>query len=1127
MTLGAATAALAISALLLQATLLPQSEASCVRNAIPEENRINIESLDGTGQVPFGIWTLDWDSARLVSYVAKILAEEVLGYNTVISGVGGSSASGLYATAGCQLPNEFATDPRCGPSPAFTHHASLEIWGLSKITTMRQKLAAWPEIIPEDAGDMGYEGIQGTYVFTQQKELAYQAEGLSLEYYRSYDVSWTRPWVYFDTISSFNPSELQPCNQTRFMDSTEIHHYVRVTGDWEGVVEVGNGTLAARCWFGSWWLAPACRNTPERCIPSVTGSDGWFVHDFMQRAAVFDMPLALTVGKPNIWQAVARERRCLPYWFQPDAAFIDLLPSIITFPPFNALERAQNIRTSMADNSRLSKWIHNRLGFQASSLRQFLKRVSLGMGSINDMLLMIKRNTTLSHEQVACEWLGRNEHIWRDWIPVKTECISGNGLIHEDGSFVTTRANASSCDWCPPGRYSTQHTDDLGTTYICLRCTPGSSQPNPGQLACDECQPGTFAEGVASRECMRCERGHYQNGTASTTCQECMQPMTTMVLGAVDASECVCPEDMFQPAGKGHASPCTACLEGLECRIGSAEENIPRARGASSGGEYPRPLPMYYAKHSEPLSVYECLSEFSCPGGDFDVCGQNMEGAACGRCLVGYYRTFNSGCRQCSDLTQSRWLLIILILLVGPLLCCLLYRFSQDPLHKWGSPINAIAAALFLTLIYIQIIATVRTCYLRYPPMLGNSFEWTVVSVEFLSLLRPECTHFTDFKLGFILRLLTPVYAAALFSFTFLASRLAERSNRNYHMDGHAMMGCYGSVYNTFFIGIAAQTFTLFQCYEHPNKRRSLLSAPDVLCDSQTWKDLLAVAIPGMLVFCGGALTLFAYINIKAPAHFHEEEFRKKWRFLFMKFRPTVWWWGTLLLVKGVWLNLTTVIFDVGHLQIVWLIFAHLLYLVVCFTFLPWRSMGVAALDVGMHAMIVLFFSQLPHFAVRSEESGQDMARLSLACWVAPLCGTVVLVLTQLRLKLRPMVPLEWLAQAEEVCAVFSRVDQVERVKSVLELLPTADLWTLSSTKNMLEAELFGGQVPPPAPPRRTSGSSTRLSMIGAMENYRPPSNATTTRTTQVPRLLSSFRGSGSGKSSALVPGQQTGYIVV
>ena len=54
--------------------------------------------------MPLGIFTLAWPSAEILGYIMQIISNEVLGYNTVISGVGSTSTTAIAALAGCGFP---------------------------------------------------------------------------------------------------------------------------------------------------------------------------------------------------------------------------------------------------------------------------------------------------------------------------------------------------------------------------------------------------------------------------------------------------------------------------------------------------------------------------------------------------------------------------------------------------------------------------------------------------------------------------------------------------------------------------------------------------------------------------------------------------------------------------------------------------------------------------------------------------------------------------------------------------------------------------------------------------------------------------------------------------------------
>jgi hypothetical protein len=53
----------------------------------------------------------------------------------------------------------------------------MEIWGDAKVATMREKMRDVPEIIPENLGTIGYDGTDGLFVKSREKDMAYQAEG--------------------------------------------------------------------------------------------------------------------------------------------------------------------------------------------------------------------------------------------------------------------------------------------------------------------------------------------------------------------------------------------------------------------------------------------------------------------------------------------------------------------------------------------------------------------------------------------------------------------------------------------------------------------------------------------------------------------------------------------------------------------------------------------------------------------------------------------------------------------------------------------------------------------------------------------------------------------------------------
>jgi len=399
-------------------------------------------------------------------------------------------------------------------------------------------------------------------------------------------------------------------------------------------------------------------------------------------------------------------------------------------------------------------------------------------------------------------------------------------------------------------------------------------------------------------------------------------------------------------------------------------------------------------------------------------------------------------------------------LVVAPTAIAVFYRFSQDTITKWNSPANSLAAALFVTLIYVQTLAAISTCYIQKPEVVQDNTDWTSVTYDLLSLLRPGCTTFTDFKRAFIGKLALPLYAVVLFVFDFLVSRVVALCIPKLKMDFDMTVNCYMAVFNTFFIGIAQQTFTLFQCYRHPNDEKSLRSQADVLCGSDDWNSLVVVAICAVVLFCGGFMVLNVYICFVAPTRFCEPSFRKRWKFLFIKFRPSSWWWGMVLLVKGIWLNLPTVVFDYGAAQILWLQGCILSYMILSFVISPWRTFLVATLDIMMHSSLLFLFGFVTHFVDMGESRETDLGHAYSFFAIFPIAIGGCVILFFFKQRLFPPKH-DWQSAAQEATTAFGQLaGNTDRLARILPYLPFADIIALNRVKQLIQVEIGQDRKP-------------------------------------------------------------------
>ena len=133
-----------------------------------------------------------------------------------------------------------------------TTQVALESWMSSWHNVWDFVQEQYPTTAPRNLGSMGYDGRVSFYISQTVRETAWEREGLSLEFYRSYNVTWHNSARYFGGPRSLNTSLLKRCGETRLMFSSYMKMYLELTGDNDGVYLV-NETVLGKCFDEYFW----------------------------------------------------------------------------------------------------------------------------------------------------------------------------------------------------------------------------------------------------------------------------------------------------------------------------------------------------------------------------------------------------------------------------------------------------------------------------------------------------------------------------------------------------------------------------------------------------------------------------------------------------------------------------------------------------------------------------------------------------------------------------------------------------------------------------------------------------------------------------------------------------------
>jgi len=249
-----------------------------------------------------------------------------------------------------------------------------------------------------------------------------------------------------------------------------------------------------------------------------------------------------------------------------------------------------------------------------------------------------------------------------------------------------------------------------------------------------------------------------------------------------------------------------------------------------------------------------------------------------------------------------------------------------------------------------------------------------------------------------------------------------------------------------------------------------MTSQPDVLFASPLWKQLSTVAVFGILVYVVGFLTVTSYMAVKMPKCFHNVVFRRRWKFLFKKFKPEVWWWGNVVIFRGILLNVVVVAFEDPSSQI-WtylvLIGVYLSFLVVT---QPWRHIVGVIVDVLSSASLLSATGLAAMFLPREDIDSSSNAVGLIFITGLPVVPLLVMLIsfppqflaTEMKLGERVHFGYKFRGLLQAVLQ-FSSPD----LQRLFVTLAEHDMNLLLGTYSVLMTELFGTQPSRNFVPRR------------------------------------------------------------
>eukprot|EP00435_Cladocopium_sp_Y103_P069800 s702_g34.t1 len=888
---------------------------TCFEDAVAAELRKNLTSMDGES-VPVTFLLAGWSSAQVTSSVIEILVTEILGYIIAVEPrAPGSSVDSIYCMLGCATWWN-ATSRGC-ETRKVKHHMMIDSWYLGFTHVINSLAEIYMEEMPVNAGDMGYPGETGGYLPAAAVDEARNATGLALEYYRSWDASWFTPWNYFTDVATVNTSDLMRCSDSLLSDNSSAYYYFAKSGDAGGVDITTDGegvkTYKFACQDDYFWLSSACRSDLTKCVPFITGGGGWDVLPTTQQAAAYNMPVALGVAATwSKFLEVPKKYKTMFYWWTPDNAFLEMKPSKLVFPPFNAYAWSQVDYTTAAAAVPVAKIAPKDLQAMAPDISKLLEASLFDLEAVDSMMLNMKSNS-VTREQAACDWLKANTDRWKSWIPKATQCNPGFGLYDDaTETFTAERATATTCRACLPGMFSKAFADDDGSTYICEACPAGQQQLGAGAMACDACPAGTAKAEQSTEECAPCAAGAYQDEKGALQCKMCPPGTTTMILGMKSISGCGCEAGSIDVSDLNSpdrlAANCIHCSEGLTCPMMSTVSALLAGR-YDLDNLAPKVTSGYFSWVEDPTEVFKCPGTH-CPGGRPGTCEAR---ASLGECI----------------------------------------SIGGD-----------------MMVAFLQQLGVLSAISVPWPGTLKNIFDFSSLFVLNLQSLGFSCASSGGeqqyvLSASFFIAVVTTL--PCLGYFTQFCSCMRHRG---LNWDFYKTICVTGKFLQSGFTTMCNIGLVPFMCFLHPNGRRSILKYPHIFCGSSEHGMMQLFGILVLLL----SLTHFilcCWASWKAPTWSVASPNRIRGMVFFIgNFRPSTWWFGLVLLSRGPLLSLPVVLApNANGIQLALMLCVLQVSFAWQLWFLPWKAPILNLVDAISTALFLVLLAISLHLEAAVADS--------------------------------------------------------------------------------------------------------------------------------------------------------------
>jgi len=414
------------------------------------------------------------------------------------------------------------------------------------------------------------------------------------------------------------------------------------------------------------------------------------------------------------------------------------------------------------------------------------------------------------------------------------------------------------------------------------------------------------------------------------------------------------------------------CLR-VFCR-GEDRANDPRCKPT-----FPELQLGYWSDPMTPLDVYKCQALidatvegafFSCPGGRPGTCADGRTGLACGECGDTMYMHVDGTCIKCEGGIESLVVGAIMLLLVA---VPGMYYFINGKISAQTSTMMATGVAMGSLLTLTQHFSVLGQMMINWEEPMKSIWGFLGIFMFDPKFLASGCV-FGD-AATFVGRIALPGFLVVWMIVVALGTKVAGKTGalgQGWVMVWPKVRNTLGQVFQAFYIAIAMSCILAFQCYSSPNGTKSLAQHPYVLCGSRDHTPFMVFGIIGIAFYLVGFGVFYIWACTFLPRQSQKgmgPASISAYRFIFYRFRPEYYYWGSVFLCRNLLLTLASVLDPANpYTGVMYLGLVAVCFLIAQCVCWPWRTNMLNALDtIILATMVAVVFSTIPFIEVRDK----------------------------------------------------------------------------------------------------------------------------------------------------------------